>query len=105
MTTEEKIEALRVVIGDSTDDESVLRTYLKFAAKKILAKAYPYDKSVTEVPVEYECLQIEIAAYLMNKRGAEGQSSHTENGVKRVYENGDVPNSMLRSVVPYCGVV
>ena len=104
MTQNEKLTALKAMVGTSDSDE-VLSTYLNFAGSKILAKAYPYQDDVTEVPAQYSNLQVEIAAYMLNKRGAEGQTSHTENGVSRSYENGDVPSSMLKSVIPYCGVV
>ena len=83
----------------------MLSTYLTLAGRKVLAKAYPYQNDVTEVPAQYAYLQVEIAAYMLNKRGAEGQTSHSENGVSRSYENGDVPSSMLKAVVPYCGVI
>jgi hypothetical protein len=104
MTQEEKLTALKSMVGNSDPDE-MLSTYLDFAGSKILAKAYPYQNDVTEVPVQYAHLQVEIAAYMLNKRGAEGQTSHTENGVSRSYENGDIPSSMLKAVIPYCGVI
>ena len=104
MTFEEKLEALKAMVGSSDTDE-VLSTYLKLAEGKIIAKAYPYNPETTEVPVQYSYLQVEIAAYMLNKRGAEGQTSHSENGVSRSYENADVPTSMLKAIVPYCGVI
>lgn len=104
MTEEEKLIALKAMVGGSDDDE-VLLVYLKLAGRKILAKAYPYDDTVRNVPAQYSLLQCEIAAYLLNKRGAEGQTSHSENGITRAYENGDVPASMLKSVIPYAGVM
>lgn len=91
-------------IVDETD-EDVLSTYLTLAGSKIIAKAYPYNDDVTEVPAKYHTLQIEIAAYMLNKRGAEGQLSHSENGISRSYESADVPASMLKTVTPYCGVI
>lgn len=103
MTDTEKLTALKAVVGGSDTDE-VLSTYLKLAGSKILAKAYPYDDTVTEIPVKYEYLQIEIAAYMLNKRGAEGQTSHSENGISRTYENADIPASMLKAVTPHCGI-
>ena len=104
MTQEEKLTVLKAMVGNSDPDE-VLSTYLDFAGSKILAKAYPYQNDVTEVPEQYSYLQVEIAAYMLNKRGAEGQVSRSENGITRSYENGDVPPSMLKAVVPYCGMV
>lgn len=103
MTDTEKLTALKAVVGGSDTDE-VLSTYLKLAGSKILSKAYPYDDTVTEIPVKYEYLQIEIAAYMLNKRGAEGQTSHSENGISRTYENADIPASMLKAVTPHCGI-
>ena len=103
MTEEEKLIALKVMVGSSDSDE-VLSTYLKLAGRKIIARAYPYDDTVTEVPTQYDTLQCEIAAYMLNKRGAEGQTSHSENGITRAYENADVPSSMLKIVTPHCGI-
>lgn len=104
MTADEKLTALKAMVGGSDTDE-VLSTYLNLAGSKIIAKAYPYKTDVTEVPTQYEYLQLEIAAYMLNKRGAEGQVTHTENGVQRQYENADVPPSMLKAITPYCGVI
>jgi hypothetical protein len=105
MTSEEKLTALRAMVGDS-DSDSVLSTFLTLAGNKILTKAYPYeDISEKEVPTQYEYLQVEIAAYMLDKRGAYGQITHSENGIQRQYENADVPYSMLRTITPYCGVI
>ena len=104
MTDTEKLTYLRAMVGGSDTDE-VLSTYLDVAGKKIIARAYPYDDTVTEVPDKYDTLQCEIAAYLLNKRGAEGQTQHSENGITRSYENADVPSSMLKVVTPHCGVI
>lgn len=104
MTEQEKLTYLRAMVGSSDTDE-VLSTYLTVAGKKIIARAYPYDDTVTEVPDKYDTLQCEIAAYLLNKRGAEGQTQHTENGISRQYENADIPSSMLKVVTPHCGVI
>lgn len=110
MTALEKLSALRLAVslpesGDESTSDEVLSLYLDMAGQRIIAKAYPYQDNVTSVPARYEMLQIEIAAYLINKRGAEGQTAHAENGISRQYESADVPSSMLRAVTPYCGVI
>lgn len=102
MTDAEKLTMLKAMVGGS-DTEEVLSTYLSLAGRKIIAKAYPYKDDVTEVPTKYDFLQVEIAAYMLNKRGAEGQTSHTENGITRQYENADVPASMLKTITPHVG--
>lgn len=104
MTNDEKLAALKAMVGSSDYDE-VLSAYLKLAGGKIIAKAFPYQNDVTEVPTQYSYLQVEIAAYMLNKRGAEGETVHTENGISRTYENADVPTSMLKAITPYCGIV
>ena len=104
MTDEEKLTVLKAMVGSSDSDE-VLSSFLLLAGRKIIARAYPYDSSVTEVPTQYDYLQCEIAAYLLNKRGAEGQTSHSENGITRSYENADVPSSMMKIVTPHVGVI
>ena len=109
MTEMEKLALCRVMVEQPetaegwTDD--TLMSYLTIAGQKILNRAYPYDDTVTEVPRRYGVLQCEIAAYLLNKRGAEGEVSHSENGISRTYENADVPDSMLNNVVSHCGLV
>lgn len=104
MTEEEKLSVLKTMVGSSDSDE-VLSTYLLIAKKKIIARAYPYNADAADVPSQYEMLQCEIAAYLLNKRGAEGQITHSENSIQRQYESADVPSSMLDIITPYCGVI
>lgn len=104
MTQAEKVKLLKAMVGES-DSEEVLLAYLNIAGRKILDRAYPYDAEITEVPTRYEFLQCEIAAYLLNKRGAEGQTAHSENGISRTYESADVPASMLNAITPMVGVI
>lgn len=106
MTESEKLATLKVLlnIADETTDD-MLTVYLSVAASKVLLRAYPYDKTQTDVPEQYALAQCQIAAYLYNKQGAEGESYHSENGINRSYENADVPKSLLSSIVPCAGVI
>ena len=109
MTDVEKLALCRVMVDQpATADgwsDDVLILYLNIAGQKIINRAYPYDDAVTEVPTRYGYLQCEIATYLLNKRGAEGEIAHSENGISRTYENADVPDSMLNGVIPRCGLL
>ena len=109
MTNMEKLALCRAMVEQPEEAEGwsddVLTSYLTIAGQKILNRAYPYDDTVEEVPRRYGVIQCEIAAYLLNKRGAEGEVSHSENGISRTYESADVPESMLRDVIPHCGLV
>lgn len=49
--------------------------------------------------------QIEIATYLYNKQGAEGEKQHSENGTTRTYESASIPASMLSDISPLVRVV
>ena len=109
MTDIEKLALCRVMVEQPATaagwSDDVLNAYLTIAGRKIINRAYPYDDTVIEVPARYGYLQCEIATYLLNKRGAEGEVSHSENGISRTYEKADVPDSMLIDVVPHCGVI
>lgn len=105
MTNEEKLTMVRVMCDSDDDSDDILLAYLAVAGRKIIDRAYPFESDVTEVPRRYELLQCEIAVYLLNKRGAEGETSHSENGISRSYEKADVPESMLSIITPFCGVI
>ncbi len=103
MNEDSKLEQLINLVDADIDETNLLLTLLSLSAQKILDRAYPYDSTVVEVPLRYATKQIEIAAYLYNKRGAEGQISHSENGISRSYESADVPESLMRGITPYVG--
>ena len=102
MTKEEMIAKVKTMT-DETDD-TIISTYLDSAGQKIINKAYPFVQDVTEVPARYQLLQCDIAAYLVNKQGAEGEMIHVENGIHRHYQNADVPEDLLKTVIPFCGL-
>lgn len=99
----EKIVMAQALSGEA--DEGTVSAYLALAGSRICRKAFPFDPEATQVPARYGHLQVEIAVYLLNKRGAEGESAHSENGVSRSYESGDIPASMLRDIVPQAAVL
>ena len=105
MTKEEMIARLNGM--GMEDDFMVLSTYLDIAGEAIINRLYPYAKDDEEltVPRKYQGLQVEICAYLVNKRGAEGQISHSENGIVRGYGSADIPDEMLSRIVPMVGVI
>ena len=107
MTEEQKLNELRR-ITDSEEDAAVLLSYLAQAKDVILNRMYPYcdDAEYTEmnVPDRFAWKQVRIAAYFMNKRGAEGETQHIENGIHRNYKSSDVPEDMLWDVFPQVGI-
>lgn len=103
MTDSEKLEMLRALVGSSTLSDDTLSVYLKIAGEKVLRRCYPYAASTQQytVPERYETIQVELAVNEVLKRGAQGQSSFSDNGVSRVYESEDV---LLNRIVPYAHV-
>ena len=102
MDLSEKLEMLTAITGE--ENENVLTVYLNIAGDVILRRLYPYGTNNTQVPSPYEVRQIEIASYLLNKRGAEGETAHSENGTNRTYGDAYVPPSYLRGIVPFARV-
>lgn len=103
MTESQKLERLEVLSGET--DESVLSAFLDLAGERILRRAYPFRSDIIDVPIEYHLTQIDIALYLLNKRGAEGETAHSENGISRSYESATVPDSMLKHITPHASVL
>ena len=97
------LERLQLRTGEP--DTEILKDCLESARSAILARRYPFQDWPVEFPVKYLDLQFRIALDLYNKIGAEGQTSHSENGVSRSYESSWISEQLLQEVVPLVGVV
>ena len=107
MTQDKKINMLRHMMDGDETDQFILETYLEIAGQKILNRMYPYKDSYDglEVPDRYVGIQLKIACYMLNKRGAEGQIQHIENGIHRNYGASDIPDEMVAEIVPFCQAI
>lgn len=110
MTTETKVTLLKSMLDEDNEDSTdVLEAYLELAGHKILNRMYqfatPEEYKSLEVPDKYAMIQVQIGAYLLNRRGAEGEIQHIENGIHRNYGSADVPDQMLKDITPFCRVV
>lgn len=95
MTDENKLAILRQMLDESdTTSDDVANAYLVAAESAVLNIVYPFGKGSEVMPEKYEYEQIEIAAYMLNKRGAEGEIKHSEGGTDRTYEASDIPVSI-----------
>lgn len=103
MYEDKKLNMLEAITGES--DQNVLSTYLYLAEQKVLSVAYPYHEDVPELPSKYDGVVIEIASFMLNKRGAEGEIRHTENGIDRTFDDSDIPVSLLRKITPCASVL
>lgn len=98
MTEVEKRAYLTEATGES--EQSTLTAYLKMAENIVINRTYPFGNGSEVMPPRYEFIQIQIAVYLLNKRGAEGEISHSENGITRIFSDGDIPPTLLRQITP-----
>ena len=103
MTNTEKRAALAASLAPDTDTDEVLDNVLADAEALVLNRMYPFGyPDGTVVPARYERIQIQLAAELYSKRGAEGQTSHSENGISRTWPE---KSALLNRVVPHVGSV
>ena len=102
MTRDEMIIMLEHMVGE--EDRNVLSAYLSMAGDALVDFIFPYEDD-KDVPKRYHNVQVELAAYWLDKRGAEGQTEHSENGVRRTYGSADIPDEMLSRITPYVGVI
>ena len=106
MDMTEKKNRLAGLISPDTADDSLLSLLLAQAEGIVLSKRYPFGyPEGTQVPSQYEHIQLQIAVELFTKMGAEGQTAHKENGIDRTYEAGDVSPSLLKRIIPLAGSV
>ena len=86
---------LKKQVGSPSGEDEILQ-YCLDNASEIICNI----RNSNRVERKYLSAQISIAIELYNRRGAEGQISHNENGVDRMYDRGHVSNSVLSRITP-----
>ncbi len=99
-----QLERLKIRITEDVNDIE-LEEILESAKAVILSRRYPFGNYPLDIEERYKDLQIRIAVEMYNKRGAEGETSHSENGVSRTYSSANVSEELLREIIPKAGVV
>ena len=97
------IERLKVRIPEATEAE--LEDVLISAKDVILSRCFVSVSSTSEEDkafalVEHKEKVLNAAVVIYNMRGIEGQSSHSENGVARSYEDCAGMKTILQQIVP-----
>ena len=104
MTQEEMLSMVRALVGDPRFDD-LAPSYLALAQGAVTQRLFPYaDATWEDVPEKHHARTCEIAVYLVNRRGGEGETSHSESGVSRVYESAGIPSSFFAGMPPMVGV-
>jgi hypothetical protein len=99
-----QLERLKIRITESINDIE-LEDILESAKAVILSRRFPFGEQPEELENKYKDLQIRIAVEMIAKRGAEGETAHSENGVSRSYSSASVSEELLREITPKAGVV
>ena len=99
-----QLERLKIRITENVTDEE-LEDILESAKAVILSRRLPFGEWPEEIEPRYKDLQIRIAVEMYSKQGAEGQLSHSENGISRTYSSASVSEELLREITPKAGVV
>lgn len=104
MTDAEKLTVLKSMLdpGDTTSDDTA-NAYLAAAEKAVINIAYPFGNGTEIMPEKYDYEQIEIALYMLNKRGSEGEKLHIEAGTHRSFEAADIPISLRCRITSQVG--
>lgn len=107
MQASEMTSAVLTIVGDNTLEESVSDVYLPMAQQAVISRLFPFDESKTwdDVPERHHMATCEIAAYLLSRQGAEGEKSHTENGVTHTWGSAHIPEAMFAQMTPKAGAV
>lgn len=84
---------------DISNDDAVDEIIDAIAAVNERRRFEPTENEPYET--KYNGLIVRMALCAISKYGAEGQTSHSENGVSRSYDGGSTyPKSMLQEIVP-----
>ena len=105
MEDKEKIGIVKIMTDEK--DDTVISLFLKMSEQIVLNKLYPYE-TTEEKRVwvnKYDMTQCRIASYLLDKRGAEGETSHSEGGITRTYSSADIPNDLINEITPFANVL
>lgn len=90
-----QLTTLKSLLGNVQESDAVLQFYLDLAQDIICERRHS-----NIVEASYLNVQILMAIELFNKRGAEGQKSHEENGIARIYSASDLSPELIEKV-PY----
>lgn len=102
------LENLKTYLNNDDSEDSLLSLLLSQAENKVLNKRYPFGYANEEKQLaleKYSDVVMDIAVFLYNKQGAEGQTGHSENGISRSYENAGIPDSFVQDIVPVAKLI
>ena len=97
MTDNEKIALVKTLSGES--DTDTVSAFIALAGDTVINRMYEAWTELPEgatVPARYERLQCTLAARYLDRRGAEGEKTHNENGISRTWASPDDADVLAR---------
>lgn len=98
MTDTEKLTEVKVLINDSRVTDETITVYLNIATQRLLERMYPTtaDLSSKTLPSKHDHDVCELASRMIDRRGFEGQTVSSENGVRRDFGTVDDEDILMR---------
>lgn len=90
-----QLEKLKLLLENPPVSDDLLQLILDNASEIICE-----IRNTDIVEPRYLGVQVSMAVEIFNKRGAEGQVGHSENGIDRSYETGDISEGILSKITP-----
>jgi hypothetical protein len=106
MTDAQKIEIIQTLLEDGCEaiTPDKLQTYLTLAGNEILSWRYHLvggvPDGVTTVPERFDGVHVYAVVAGYTHAGAEGESTHNENGINRVFMYSDMLDYIHDHVLP-----
>lgn len=106
MTTQEKLDMVKTIMGPDAPDDETIQSYLTFAKTEILQWRYSYNQDAMPDDVEpaYEITQVQAVVNGFTQRGMEGETTSIENGIHRHFSFPDMTRYIRANVIPYAKV-
>ena len=100
----DKLARLKILLGEPLPSDEVLNEYLNISEAEILNWLYIRVGDAPEgasLPARYDQIQIMAVVAAVNIIGAEGETTHIENGMHRVFKYEDLIAYIHSHVQPY----
>ena len=109
MSNDDKLDMLQTLLGIGNSEISEIgriEVYLTAAEKEIIEWRFSLSGNKPEaVPEEFDMTHVWAVINGYSQSGAEGQSTHSENGVARTFNYADMVQYIRRNVRPLVGIM
>lgn len=94
---------LMTYLGES--NEEIIPLLVDLACQNVVNRRYPFgctEEQKQAIISQYSNVVFRAVVYAYNMQGAEGQNSHSENGISRTFIDEE---QLYTEIIPMCGVL